>query len=112
MTETIYPACIQNLPEADLPMKDLRGWLLSGSDGQVVFLHADEQTVVPEHHHGDQWGIVVDGEMELTIGGKTGLYRRGDSYSIPAGVSHRAILYKGFRALDFFADRDRYKPRA
>ena len=64
---------------------------------------------VTEHSHGNQWGIVVAGEMELTIGGETRVFGQGDSYYIPAGVTHGAILYAGFRALDFFEDRDRYK---
>jgi mannose-6-phosphate isomerase-like protein (cupin superfamily) len=104
-----FPEFIQNLPEADLPLSGVRGWLLNGEKGQVLFIQADEKTLLPSHKHGNQWGIVVDGEMELTIGNETGRYHKGDSYYMPAGTPHKAVLYKGFRALDFFEDRDRYQ---
>jgi quercetin dioxygenase-like cupin family protein len=49
--------------------------------------------------------------MELTIGGKTTRYRAGDSYHIDAGVVHSARFLTHFRAIDFFADRERYRAR-
>ncbi len=106
-----YPDFIKSLPQADLPVQGAAGWLLNGNNGQVLFLQTDETTLVPDHSHGDQWGIVIEGEMELTIGGKTDTYHQGDSYFIPAGTVHKATLYKGFRALDFFADKERYKTK-
>jgi quercetin dioxygenase-like cupin family protein len=47
----------------------------------------------------------------LTRGGETAVYRRGDSYYIPAGVKHGARLFAGFKALDYFKDPDRYQVR-
>jgi quercetin dioxygenase-like cupin family protein len=104
-----FPQFIRNLPQADLPVEDLTGWILQGERGQVLLLRVDEEKNFPEHEHGDQWGIVIDGEMELTVAGKTETYRRGDSYFIPSGTPHKAIIRRGFRALDIFADRDRYR---
>ena len=107
-----FPQFVRRLPRADLPLDELTGWLLQGDDGQVLLLQVDREQSLPEHQHGDQWGIVIDGEMELTVAGETDTYRRGDSYFIPAGTPHRAILREGFRALDLFADRDRYRVKA
>jgi quercetin dioxygenase-like cupin family protein len=109
MKKSTFPEFIKNLPEADLPVAGIRGWLLNSENGQLLFLQADETIRLPEHTHGDQWGIVVDGKMELTIGEKTNAYGQGDSYFIPAETPHKATLYKGFRVLDFFADKDRYR---
>lgn len=106
-----FPDFVRGLPEADLPFEGLRGWLLQSEDGQVLFMETDVDVDVAEHSHGDQWGIVVDGQIELTIGGETAIYRRGDSYCIPAGVEHGARLFAGFKALDYFKDRDRYRVR-
>ena len=111
MKSHTFPEFIQSLPEADLPVDTAHGWLFKGENGQVLFIRADEKTVIPEHRHGDQWGIVVEGKLELTIGEKTGIYRQGDSYYIPADTPHKAVLYKGFRALDIFADKDRYRTK-
>ncbi len=107
-----FPQFVRKLPRADLPLEELKGWLLRGEDGQVLLLQVDQEQSVPEHTHGDQWGIVIDGEMELTVAGRTDTYRRGDSYFIPAGTPHKAILHEGIRVLDLFADRDRYGVKA
>ncbi len=111
MTLSEFPAFVRNLPEAALPFDGLRGWLLQSDSGQVLFNESDVQVSVSEHSHGDQWGVVVDGEIELSIGGETRTYRSGDTYFIPAGTVHRAQIRPGFRAVDYFADRDRYRPR-
>ena len=111
MKPPIFPEFITNLPEADLPVEGARAWLVQGENGQVMFLIAEQQIQIPAHSHGDQWGIVIDGKMELTIGEKTDTYHQGDSYFIPAGTMHKAILNKGFRVLDYFADKDRYKTK-
>jgi quercetin dioxygenase-like cupin family protein len=106
-----YPVFIKNLPEADIGFKGIRGWLSQGSDHQIVFFDIEPIGEVTEHSHGAQWGIVIDGEMDLTIGGVTRTYKRGDSYVIPEGVKHSAVFKKRSLVLDFFADKERYKAK-
>ena len=103
-----YPRVITNLPEIDVPQEGVKGWLSQGSGHQVVFFEIQPIGAVPMHSHGEQWGIVVEGEMELTIGDETERYGPGDSYHIPAGVEHGAVFLSHFRAIDVFADGDRY----
>ena len=105
----IYPEIIKQLPEADIPFEGVRGWLLQGQDHQVVFFDIDPIGEVAEHTHGSQWGIVIDGVMELTIGGVKRTYQKGDHYFIPDGVVHSAVFKSRCSVLDFFADRERYK---
>jgi quercetin dioxygenase-like cupin family protein len=50
--------------------------------------------------------------MKLTIGGTTNTYKKGDYYFIPGGVIHSAEFKCRSRLLDFFADRDRYRPKS
>jgi quercetin dioxygenase-like cupin family protein len=109
--ETIYPEIITSLPEADIPFKGIRGWLLQGEYHQVVFMEIEPVGKVAEHSHGAQWGVVVEGEMSLTIGGVTRKYCKGDHYFIPAGVVHSAEFHSKTFAIDYFADRDRYSRR-
>lgn len=111
MNSSQFAEFIRALPEADLPFAGLQGWLLQGESGQVLFMEADVDVIVPEHSHGDQWGIVVDGKIDLTIGGTPHTFTGGDSYVIPNGTPHRAHIHPGFRAIDVFADRDRYRVR-
>jgi quercetin dioxygenase-like cupin family protein len=43
----------------------------------------------PSHDHPEeQFGLVLEGEMELTIGTETRLLRKGDLYVIPPNVPH------------------------
>ena len=111
MSTSEFPAFVRRLPRADLPFDGLRGWLLQSDSGQVLFNESDIELSVPAHSHGNQWGTVISGKIELTIGGKKRLYNRGDSYFIPADTTHSAKIYAGFRAVDYFADKERYRPQ-
>lgn len=111
MASNSFPEMITRLPEADIPLPGVRAWISQALDHQVVFFDIDPVATVPGHSHGEQWGIVVEGEMELTIGGDTKRYRPGDTYHIPAGVEHGAKFLSHFRTIDVFADADRYKAK-
>lgn len=106
-----FPDLIKNMPEADIPFDGVRGWISQSEDHQVVFMELEAIGKVAEHKHGAQWGIVVEGEMQLTIGNKTKTYRKGDSYFIPNGVLHAATFAKKTWVIDYFADKNRYKAK-
>lgn len=106
-----FPDIVRGLPEADAPFRDISVWLLQGPTASAIFVEARRDSEVPEHAHGAQWGIVVAGELVLTIGGLTRTYRPGDEYLIPAGVPHSAKLRAGVRVIDFFDDPNRYRPK-
>ena len=107
-----FPDFVRSLPEADLPFDGLRGWLLQGEAGQVLFMEADVEVTVSEHSHGNQWGVVIEGKIDLTIGDTTRTYTSGQTYVIPSGMPHRAQIHAGFQAIDYFVDRDRYRVRS
>jgi quercetin dioxygenase-like cupin family protein len=111
MSDNAFPEMITGLPEADIPFKGVRGWISQALDHQIVFMDIEPIGDVAPHSHGEQWGIVVEGEMELTIGSKTKIYRPGDHYHIPEGVVHSAKFLTHFRVIDMFADKTRYKPK-
>ncbi len=106
-----YPNIIKSLPEADAPFRDITLWLLRGPTASAIFVEAQADSEVPSHSHGAQWGVVVSGEMVLTIGGATRTYLAGEEYFIPAGVAHAAKLRAGVRVIDFFDDPNRYRPK-
>ncbi|UCF33462.1 MAG: cupin domain-containing protein [Phycisphaerales bacterium] len=106
-----YASFITDLPEIDIPVEGVHGWLSQGKDHQVVFFDIDPIGTIPPHSHGQQWGTVVEGEMDLTIGGETRRYGPGDAYFIPADVEHAATFLSHFRAIDVFADAHRYVAR-
>jgi len=108
MQTDAYPPVITRLPEADVPLDGIRGWLSQGEGHQILFVDIEAGSELPAHSHGEQWGIVVAGEMDLSIADETRRYRAGDSYHIPAGTVHQARFLTHFRAIDVFADADRY----
>ena len=108
-TENFFPDIIKNLPDAEINFKGVKGKLLQGEDSQLVFMEIEPIGEVPPHTHGAQWGILLKGEMILTIGEETKTYRKGDSYYIPANTLHSATFNTKVYVLDFFEDKDRYK---
>ena len=112
MNTAPFPDLIKNLPEAEIPVAGVRGWLLQGDDTQAVFFEIESTAQVPPHAHCAQWGIVVDGEMDLTIGDDTRTYGKGDSYFIPEGVVHAARFRSRVLVIDLFAAADRYRAKS
>jgi quercetin dioxygenase-like cupin family protein len=110
-TKSPFHKTITSLPQADIAFKGVKGWLSQAKDHQLVFMDIAPIGEVAPHAHGAQWGIVVDGEMELTIGGKKHVFRKGDSYFIPKGTVHSARFTERTFVIDFFADKNRYKAK-
>ncbi|NIO37874.1 cupin domain-containing protein [Candidatus Bathyarchaeota archaeon] len=111
MSKKSFPKIITDLPEADINFEGVRGWIAQGDNHQIVFFEIELSAEVPEHSHNTQWGIVVEGEMELTIDGKAKVYREGDEYLIPAQAKHSAKFLTKCRIIDFFTDKTRFKPK-
>jgi len=111
MSNSEFPQFIMNLPRADIPFKGVTGWIAQTPETQVVFFDIEPVGRIAPHSHGEQWGTVIEGEMELTIGNETKRYRPGDSYHIPPNVVHSANFLSRVRVIDVFADRDRYKAK-
>lgn len=106
---TAYPMMIRGLPEVDVPVEGIRGWLINSATTQAVFFDILATAKVPPHAHCAQWGVVIEGEMKLTIGGKENLYRKGDWYFIPKDVVHSAVFLTRVEVLDVFDDPQRYR---
>ena len=104
-----FPAPILALPEADLPMKGAVGYISQGDHHQVVYMHFGEDVPLAEHAHAAQWGIVLDGKVDLDIGGVMRTYSKGQNYFVPAGVKHHGHIYAGLTVVEFFDQVDRYK---
>ena len=108
---TPFPEMIRGLDEIDIPVDGIRGWLLQGGSTQAVFFDIEPVGVIEPHHHCSQWGIVVMGEMDLTIDGQEKTYKAGDWYYIPEGVVHSASFKTRVHVIDIFDDGKRYSPR-
>jgi len=111
MSGNIYSQLILNLPDIDIALDGVKGKLFQGENHQIVFFDIAPIGEIPAHSHGEQWGVVVDGEMHLTVDGKTKICKKGDWYHIPEGTVHSAVFKTRVFAIDVFADKDRYYPK-
>ena len=106
-----YPDMIMSLPDIDIPLQGVRGKLLQAGDYQIAFFDIDPTANVPPHSHDAQFGIMLEGEMDLTIAGETRKVRKGDTYFIPKGVEHSAVFHTRVRVMDLFAEPAHYKAK-
>jgi quercetin dioxygenase-like cupin family protein len=74
----------------------------------------EKGAIVPPHSHmNDQVGYIAYGALELTVGDQVRVLQRGDSYAIPGGVVHSALVLKDTLALDVFSPpRNDYRTEA
>lgn len=108
---TIFPESIINLPEANIPLEGLTAYLSQGDNHQILFMEFDEDVELAEHSHDSQYGIVLEGKIELTIDGVKNTYQKGDRYYIPKSVKHSGKIFAGYADITFFNEKDRYKKK-
>ena len=96
VNESFFPKIITSLPEPDIPVAGVNAYLFQSKSQQIVFMSFDKDAEIPEHSHEAQWGVILDGEILLTVDGKTRVLKRGDTYFIPKGVRHSAFIKKGY----------------
>jgi mannose-6-phosphate isomerase-like protein (cupin superfamily) len=104
----IFPEPIRELPEADIPLKGIKAYLSQADTHQVIFMQFSEDVDLPEHAHAAQVGFVLEGKIELVIGGERHTFSRGDRYFIPAGVKHSGKIFAGYADITFFNEPGRY----
>jgi len=108
----VFPKPILSLPEADVPLEGVKAYLSQSIKHQIIFMEFEKDVSVPEHSHEAQWGIVLEGQIDLVIDGKFNTYSKGDRYFIPKGVNHSALIYAGYSDCTFFNQKDRYMPKS
>jgi quercetin dioxygenase-like cupin family protein len=104
----IFPKPILKLPQADIPLEGLRAYLSQASDHQIVFMEFEKDVELAEHSHAIQYGIVLEGKIDLVIGGIRHTFVKGDRYVIPEGVVHSGKIHAGYADVSFFDEADRY----
>ncbi len=104
----IFPEMITNLPEIDIPNKDIKGFMIQGESNQTIFFMIKAGVYFPEHSHESQWGTVIEGEFEITIGNEKRVYRKGESYFIPEGTLHTGYYVTDVVSVDVFDDKDKF----
>jgi len=107
----IFPKIIQDLPEVDIPLDGVRGYLVQGDASQVIFVEFEKDVEMPEHDHKDQWEIVLEGKVDYFSKDQKHTYVKGDRFFVPCGLRHSAKIYSGYAAIMFFNEKHRYKEK-
>jgi quercetin dioxygenase-like cupin family protein len=107
----VFPDPIVRLPEADVPIDGVRAYLSQSEGHQIVFMEFSKDVQVPEHSHESQWAVVLEGRIDIVIGGETLTLGKGDQYFVPKGVKHSATIHAGYADVTFFNQKDRYRKK-
>lgn len=107
----VFPEPIRNLPEADIPLDGITAYLSQSDCHQILFMQFQKDIDLPEHAHAAQVGIVLEGKIELIIGGQKQYFIKGDRYYIPEGVKHSGKIYAGYADITFFDEPHRYSKK-
>lgn len=86
--------------------------VVSGERLMLSRVELEARALVPEHQHPhEQFGYVMQGDAEFTIGGQTRRLQEGEYYAIPGGVAHAVVAgARGAICLDIFSPpRDEYR---
>jgi quercetin dioxygenase-like cupin family protein len=107
-----FPTIITALPEAEIQAEGIKAWIVQAEKHQLIFFEMLPTAIVPEHSHNyPQWGMLIEGEMKLTINGNTHTIKKGDEYLIPAQAKHKATFQTKTRVMDLFSEKTRYKAK-
>ncbi|MSS10627.1 cupin domain-containing protein [Clostridium sp. WB02_MRS01] len=107
----LFPEPVSSLPEAEMPFSNYQAYLSQGEKHQIIFMQFNEDVDLPEHSHESQWGIVLEGKIELTINGVKNIYTKGDRYFIGKDVKHSGKIFAGYADITFFNQKDRYNTK-
>lgn len=107
----LFPQPILDLPEADIPISGIKAFLSQGVNHQIIFMEFSEDVILAEHSHESQWGVVLEGRIDLRVDGVERTYVKGDRYFIPKDVRHSGKIYAGYADMTFFNEADRYKSK-
>jgi len=98
-------------PSAEIPIEGIKSRLIQAGEQQFIFMEFEKDIEIPPHSHNAQWGVVLEGEMEITINGVMKKLYKGDSYIIEKGEIHSAKIKAGYKDMTLFDQKDRYKPK-
>jgi quercetin dioxygenase-like cupin family protein len=100
---------------SNIPVKELRpgffGKMIHGEKGTVSIWEIKKGSVLETHHHvHEQITYILEGELQMNIGGTDYTFTAGCYHVIPSNVPHSAIAKTDVKVMDFFSPaRDDYR---
>jgi quercetin dioxygenase-like cupin family protein len=95
-----FPQLLRNLPQFDGPFD---AYKLEAKSCDVLFASYPKGTMISPHsHETENVGVITQGELILTMGGKETRYRAGDWYHVPAKKVHEARFEADTSEIEFW----------
>lgn len=92
------------IEKVDMGLGVLRQDFANGKNMNVLHWNMADRSVVGMHTHPqEQFGYVIKGGFELTIGEETHILKAGDAYLVPADIPHGFVAIGDTEAIDVFA---------
>jgi len=92
-------------------VKGFTGRYIHGKGLTLGYVEIKAGNKLPEHHHvHEQITFIIEGHLDMMIGGKSCSLTAGMYYVIPSNVPHSAIAKTDCKAIDVFNPvREDYK---
>ncbi len=89
----------------------LFGKFLHGEKSTLAVWDIKKGSVLPEHYHeNEQITYILEGELQMTIGEVTTVFKAGNLQVIPSNVPHSALALTDCKVVDAWAPpRDAYR---
>jgi quercetin dioxygenase-like cupin family protein len=69
----------------------------------VAYVSIKAGSILPEHFHiNEQVTNMIEGELEMTVGGETRICEKGTLVTIPSNVPHSAVALTDCQVIDVF----------
>ena len=101
---------ISEIPER-LLIKGIKGRYVHSKTSTVGFVEIEKGAILPEHSHfHEQTTQIIEGKLEMVIGGETKILKPGMFTIIPSNVPHSAVALTDCKVTDIFCPvREDYK---
>lgn len=92
-------------------MPGIIGHYAHGDSLTFGYVELEKGSSIPEHKHvQEQITFIIDGQLDMIIGGKACTLKNGMYYVIPSNVPHSAIAVTPCKVIDAFSPvRNDYK---
>jgi quercetin dioxygenase-like cupin family protein len=89
----------------------ITGYYAHGTNMSFGYVEIEEGSVLPEHHHvHEQITFIIEGQLDMIIGGKPFSLTAGMYYVIPSNIPHSAVAKTNCKVIDAFNPvREDYK---
>jgi quercetin dioxygenase-like cupin family protein len=87
------------------------GKMVHGEKSTLAFWEIKKGSILEQHHHPqEQITHILEGELEMMIGGQQFLFTPGTVHVIPSNIAHSARALTDCKVIDSFApSRDDYR---